>query len=333
MLAQEQLRRITEENGPLMQQAAARAAQTANSRGLMNSSLAAQGGQEAVIAAATPFALQDSNTYFTNQRDNLAAENQFGLADKSSQLQDVLQGRDLSNRYIIAKEGNAAQIQSANIGAGAQVSSAYIRAQVDREQMAQNGAQFAATMGFNTQQNQLNREFQANERTSTQNWQGGQNQLNRDATRTENADNRAFTANQNAAQQSWQGTQNWNQQNWQSGQNQLERENRTQLNQMNVDANTRANASSLSNSTFQGWANGRLSIDSNSNMTEADKEAARQRWDALYFANPNFPLQPAPGAYTPAPPPAPAPSPGTIDPTTGKPYTTAQGAYTMPPRK
>lgn len=333
MLAQEQLRRITDENGPLMQQAAARAAQTANSRGLMNSSLAAQGGQEAVISAATPLALQDANTYFTNQRDNLAAENQFGLADKSSQLQDVLQGRDLSNRYIIAKEGNAAQVQSANIGAGAQVSAAYIRAQVDREQMAQNGAQFAATMGYNRDQAAIDRS-----------WRSGESAAERDARIKEAENARRFTSDQAAIDRSWRSGESAaerdarikeaeNARDFNRTENQLTRSNQTTLQQMTIDANTRANAASLSNSTFQSWSSGRLQIDTNSNMTAEDKEAARQRWDALYFANPNFPIQPAKGAYptTPAPPPAPAPAPG-INPATGKPYTES-GFYTMPARK
>lgn len=140
MLVAKQMARVLGENSQYVQQARARAMQTANARGLMNSSLAAQGGEEAAIAASLPIAQQDASTYFTNQRDNLAAQNQYGLADKSASLQDILQGRDLDNRYKIAAENNSAQIQAAGIGAGASVEAARIRAEVDRAQLAQNGS-------------------------------------------------------------------------------------------------------------------------------------------------------------------------------------------------
>lgn len=84
---QGQLKGIIDANSPLQQQAAARAAQQANARGLMNSSMAVEAGQAAVIGSAMPIAQQDASTYgrqaLTNQADanqnaqfNASAENQ-----------------------------------------------------------------------------------------------------------------------------------------------------------------------------------------------------------------------------------------------------------------
>jgi hypothetical protein len=51
---------ITSKNSPLMQQAQTAGAKYANKRGLLNSSLAGEAAQEAVLKAATPIASQDS---------------------------------------------------------------------------------------------------------------------------------------------------------------------------------------------------------------------------------------------------------------------------------
>jgi hypothetical protein len=51
---------ITAKNSPLMQQARTAGVQYANKRGLLNSSLAGEAAQEAVIKTATPIASQDS---------------------------------------------------------------------------------------------------------------------------------------------------------------------------------------------------------------------------------------------------------------------------------
>lgn len=55
-----QLNSMLDENNPMMQRAATQGEQFANSRGLLNSSIAAGASQNAVIDAAAPFALQDA---------------------------------------------------------------------------------------------------------------------------------------------------------------------------------------------------------------------------------------------------------------------------------
>lgn len=176
MLVANQLAKALGENSPYVAQARARAMQTANSRGMMNSSLAAQGGEEAAIAAAMPIAQQDASTYFTNQRDNLAAQNQYGLADKNASLQDILQGRDLENRYRIAKENNDTQLTAAQMNLSAAAAAANANREIALAQLKQQGDQFAATLGFN--RDQLNANL--DEAKLTREWNAAQNQLGRD---------------------------------------------------------------------------------------------------------------------------------------------------------
>lgn len=76
-LSSNQLAAITAEDGILMQRAAAQGLARANSRGLINSSLASGAAQGAVIDAATPFAMQQAGAY-TNVGDrNMDAENEY----------------------------------------------------------------------------------------------------------------------------------------------------------------------------------------------------------------------------------------------------------------
>lgn len=73
---QTQLRGIIDPNSPLMQQAATYANQQAQSRGLLNSSLAVSGAQGAQIEKALPIAQQDASTYANAGQFNANAENQ-----------------------------------------------------------------------------------------------------------------------------------------------------------------------------------------------------------------------------------------------------------------
>lgn len=72
---QQQVADITKQGGPLMQLAETRGIQHANRRGLINSSLAAESAQRAVLDTALPIAQQDAGTYFNAQLSNQAAEN------------------------------------------------------------------------------------------------------------------------------------------------------------------------------------------------------------------------------------------------------------------
>src|SRR4029077_11752607 len=58
-LVQNQVKDIVGQDSPLMEQAKTRAAQTMQSRGLLNSALAIQAGQEGVISSALPIAQAD----------------------------------------------------------------------------------------------------------------------------------------------------------------------------------------------------------------------------------------------------------------------------------
>jgi hypothetical protein len=170
MLVEQRLANLLKAGNPFIDQASARAKQSANARGMANSSLAGQAGEEAAIGAALPIAQQDANTYYNQQAQNLGYTNQFALADKNMLGQADLQGRELDNRTLNAREGNATQLQAASMSARAQMNAAYMSAEIDRERIA--SSERLATMDLNSR---------AGEAELNRAWTATQNQLSRDA--------------------------------------------------------------------------------------------------------------------------------------------------------
>lgn len=72
-----QLQQIIADDSPLMQQARARALQTANTRGLLNSSMAMTAADSAMYDAAMPIATQDAATYARAGEFNANTANTF----------------------------------------------------------------------------------------------------------------------------------------------------------------------------------------------------------------------------------------------------------------
>lgn len=88
---QGQLGSILDSGSPLLQQAETNAAQSANKRGLLNSSMAVSAGQQALINTALPIAQQDASTYAGAGQYNAEAANttdrfNAGAANATSQF-------------------------------------------------------------------------------------------------------------------------------------------------------------------------------------------------------------------------------------------------------
>src|SRR3990167_22650 len=113
---QGQVEGIIAKDSPLMQLAGTRAKQAANSRGLLNSSMAVQAGEAAVIDAAMPMATQDANTFTRNKELNQAAENTFrletGLQGLRGEQANQLAKLENDNRILMQTSQSAAQAMS-----------------------------------------------------------------------------------------------------------------------------------------------------------------------------------------------------------------------------
>lgn len=80
---------------PLMKTAQTRAAQMANARGLKNSSLGVQAGQQAVIETATPIATADAGMFQTQALANQTAKNTAGQFNSGQATGAALTGMQL----------------------------------------------------------------------------------------------------------------------------------------------------------------------------------------------------------------------------------------------
>lgn len=120
-----QLQEILDADSPYLKTARARSQRQANSRGLINSSIAAGAGEEAAINAALPIAQQDASTFFTAQRANQDASNSFGMANlnftnnktlQDDQQQFVAGESGLDRDQALRLQGNQLGFQSTQAG-------------------------------------------------------------------------------------------------------------------------------------------------------------------------------------------------------------------------
>jgi len=114
---QGQMTGLMNSNNPLMQRAMTRASAAANKRGLLNSSMGVQAGQEAALTAALPIAQADAATNAKQAQMNQGYANQF-----SAQAQDLgnktsLMGTELTNKTQLADQAYAQQAGTGNYGA------------------------------------------------------------------------------------------------------------------------------------------------------------------------------------------------------------------------
>ena len=102
-----QMERILASNSPLLQRARTRAAQAANKRGLLNSSMGVQAGEEAVLTTAMPMAQDDASIYSNQGLANQTVQNQF-----SRDTNEYIRQRRLNDQSFNQQVGGG------NYGAG-----------------------------------------------------------------------------------------------------------------------------------------------------------------------------------------------------------------------
>ncbi len=134
---EDRLNRILGTDSPLMQQAGTQAAQAANGRGLLNSSMAVTAGQDAMIRSALPIAQQDAQTNASAGQFNAGASNSAKAFSAGAMNQAELQDAQLNTQTqqlnaseankagaFTASEANKASSTNAQIGTQASLANA-----------------------------------------------------------------------------------------------------------------------------------------------------------------------------------------------------------------
>lgn len=122
---------LLDDNSRYIQQARDNAAQQANRRGLINSSIAAGAGQKAAIESALPIAQQDAQTFHSQGRANQDVTNTFRTNEQAFNMNRALKEQEqrhtvdrmnidqvnrekfaqLESKLSILKDNNAARLQ------------------------------------------------------------------------------------------------------------------------------------------------------------------------------------------------------------------------------
>lgn len=137
---------ITSKASPLMQTARTRAAQNSASRGLLNSSIGAQAGEQAVIETATPIANADANLFQQQSLTNQAAKNAANTQNANNTINAGTSGAQLDVNERQAEATRAEQARQFGVSSGQQ------QQQIDAQR-----EQFAQQLGMTQQDMDLRR--------------------------------------------------------------------------------------------------------------------------------------------------------------------------------
>ncbi len=105
-LVSSQLNKLLAGDSPYLQQARSKAMQTANGRGLVNSSMAAGWGESAAIDSALPIANADAGAYTAASRDNQAAQNSVSMANAQAANQAAQASANMQMQAQLQQIGN-----------------------------------------------------------------------------------------------------------------------------------------------------------------------------------------------------------------------------------
>ena len=108
-LVQNQINSILDQDNPFIQRRRHSADEVSNSRGLLNSSIAAGAGEASAIDAAMEIASQDANTYREQDLTNQTAQNEAESQNAQLQTNINQNNADAQNRFI--QQGYDAQLK------------------------------------------------------------------------------------------------------------------------------------------------------------------------------------------------------------------------------
>lgn len=109
---------IASKDSPLNKMARSGAMQTANRRGIINSTMAAGAGEKAVLETALPIASQDAQTSFNTKMSNQQATNQMRSQRLSGNQQAILagQGAEYESELLDQRTGNESELLDQRAG-------------------------------------------------------------------------------------------------------------------------------------------------------------------------------------------------------------------------
>ena len=212
-----QMDKILSSNSPLLQRAKTRAAQAANSRGLLNSSMGVQAGEEAVLTTAMPMAQQDASTYANQGLVNQGAQNQFKSAANKYGMDSAMSQQQFGQNFQLADQKFGQET-----GTGQYAGKGLIGANLQSQLALQQGQQ-----GFAASESALGREQQSGVLESQQDFAAGEAALGREQQTGLQEGQQGFAASESALGREQQTGLQEGQQGFAAGEAALGREQQT----------------------------------------------------------------------------------------------------------
>lgn len=151
-----QINSIVAADSPVMQQARAGAMTAANDRGLLNSSIATSGAEDAVIRAATGIGTSDAGFYNEAANYNAAAKNQATMYNTQAQNAFLQQSQSLDSQAQLQKDQLAATKGNQDAQLASQMSIAQLQQETTKWQTEANNAQSKYGTDASTQSTKMN---------------------------------------------------------------------------------------------------------------------------------------------------------------------------------
>ena len=169
---------ITNRRSPLMTQARFRAMEQAQRKGMLNSTMAGQAGEAAVISQALEMAKADEASALTraqleNEQDRFKQSDKLGWA----RLRHDIVARQNARKNVL-------------------------------DRMKHEARQNLQSRNWQGRQNQLMRQHEARQTLAQRKWQGNQNRLTREQERKQNERQRQWQMNEGIRQRDWQRQEN-----------------------------------------------------------------------------------------------------------------------------
>lgn len=172
-LVSNQLNKVLASGSPLLSRARTDANASSAERGLNNSSIGVQAGEEAMIRSAMPIAQQDAQTYANQEIENQRSSNQFGVAGLNQSYNVFNQNNQ--NKFVAGEntldrtQRKELQDDSQNFTSGENV--------LDRTQRKDLQAD---SQSFTSGENKLIRDQQVALQADSQKFSSGENKTERD---------------------------------------------------------------------------------------------------------------------------------------------------------
>ena len=152
-LTSTQLGNVLSSGSPLLQSAQTSAAQASAARGLQNSTLGVQAGEQALINTATPIAEANASTIANQASQNLQTENNFGLQAAGVTGQEALatQSGKIQSQLSTQGASQSSALQAQQAGETSALTTQEAQAQLTN--LSQQGAQALTQIAAQTQGN------------------------------------------------------------------------------------------------------------------------------------------------------------------------------------